>query len=62
MVKKELQKDEKQTDEDTIEYVYESEFEKVKDQYAELQDVFEKFNAIASAKYREVRYLMSNKA
>ena len=53
-MKKELQKEEKQEAEDTIEYVYESEFEKVKDQYAELQDVFEKFNAIASAKYRQV--------
>ena len=61
-MKKELQKEEKQEEEDTIEYVYESEFEKVKDQYAELQDVFEKFNAIASAKYREVGFQMVNKA
>ena len=61
-MKKELQKEEKQEGKDTIEYVYESEFEKVKDQYAELQDVFEKFNAIASAKYREVWFQMANKA
>ena len=54
MVKKELQKEEKPAEEETIEYVYESELEKVKDQYPELQDVFEKFNAIAGAKYRKV--------
>ena len=53
-MKKELQKEERHEEEDTIEYVYESEFEKVKDQFTELQDVFEKFNAIASAKYRQV--------
>ena len=60
MVKKELQKEEKPAEEETIEYVYESELEKVKDQYPELQDVFEKFNAIAGAKYRKVWLQISN--
>lgn len=34
--------------------MYDSEFEKVKDQYAELQDVFKNFAAIAEAKSEEV--------
>ena len=34
--------------------MYDSEFEKVKDQYVELQDVFKNFAAIAEAKSEEV--------
>lgn len=37
--------------------VYDSEFEKVKDQYAELQDVFKNFAAIAEAKSEEVIFI-----
>ena len=40
--------------------MYDSEFEKVKDQYVELQDVFKNFAAIAEAKYEEVTIVDSD--
>ena len=54
MVKKELQDGEEKKEEVQVEYVYDSEFEKVKDQYAELQSVFERFQSIANSKYEQV--------
>ena len=40
--------------------MYDSEFEKVKDQYVELQDVFKNFAAIAEAKSEEVTIIDSD--
>lgn len=40
--------------------MYDSEFEKVKDQYVELQDVFKNFAAIAEAKSEEVALIDSD--
>lgn len=41
-------------EEEPVELVYDSEFEKVKDQYVELQEVFKNFTAIADHKNEEV--------
>ena len=54
---KEKEKEEKPVEEEPTEMVYDSEFEKVKDQYAELQDVFKNFAAIAEAKSEEVIFI-----
>lgn len=40
--------------EEPVELVYDSEFEKVKDEYVELQEVFKNFTAIADHKNEEV--------
>jgi hypothetical protein len=52
VLKKEEEKPEKS--EESVELVYDSEFEKVKDQYVELQEVFKNFTAIADHKNEEV--------
>ena len=52
VLKKEEEKPEKR--EEPVELVYDSEFEKVKDQYVELQEVFKNFTAIADHKNEEV--------
>lgn len=54
MVEKKLQDGEEKKEDVQVEYVYDSEFEKVKDQYAELQSVFERFQSIANSKYEQV--------
>ena len=51
VLKKEEEKPEKS--EEPVELVYDSEFEKVKDQYVELQEVFKNFTAIADHKNEE---------
>ena len=50
---KEKEKEDKPVEEESTELMYDSEFEKVKDQYVELQDVFKNFAAIAEAKSEE---------
>ena len=54
------EKEDKPVEEESTELMYDSEFEKVKDQYVELQDVFKNFAAIAEAKSEEVTIVDSD--